>query len=202
MGERGEPPAILLAGPGRAGSSLALAWHRAGWPVAWVTGRRDEPARRLAAQVGARAIGWQQLLGEGLPGPWPPVVVLAVADRAVAEVAARLAGRLGAVPKALRPRYALHLSGALGLEPLAPLARLGLATEVFHPLLPLPGGPALRRDHLAGGTPRWCTTRARTGPRWARFWPGGWAPRRSSGPAPRPGSWPCTTPPPPWRPMG
>lgn len=151
--EPGGPPApaILLAGPGRAGSSLALAWHRAGGPVAWVTGRRDEPARRLAAQVGARTIGWQRLLAEGLPGPWPPVVVLAVADRAVAEAAARLAGRLEAVPEACRPRYALHLSGALGLEPLAPLARLGLATEVFHPLLPLPGGPAAGRDHLAGG---------------------------------------------------
>ena len=77
--------------------------------------------------------------------------MLAVADRAIGPVAEELARVLEGVPPSARPRYALHLSGALGLEALAPLARLGLATEVFHPLLPLPGGPAAGRDRLAGG---------------------------------------------------
>lgn len=142
--------AILLVGPGRAGQALARAWHAAGVPVAWVVGRREEPARQLAAAVGARPLAWERLRREGLPGPWPPVLVLAVPDRALEPVAQALAGVLAAVPPARRPRHALHLSGALGLEPLTPLARLGLAPEVFHPLLPLPGGPA-GRDRLAGG---------------------------------------------------
>ncbi|HEY8552605.1 MAG TPA: DUF2520 domain-containing protein [Thermaerobacter sp.] len=153
MRELGTNPnqhAILLVGPGRAGQALARGWHAAGVPVAWVVGRREEPARRLAEAVGARPLGWKRLRREGLPGPWPPVLVLAVPDRALEPVAQALAGVLAAVPPPRRPRHALHLSGALGLEPLAPLARLGLAPEVFHPLLPLPGGPA-GRDRLAGG---------------------------------------------------
>ncbi|ADU50495.1 Domain of unknown function DUF2520 [Thermaerobacter marianensis DSM 12885] len=141
MAEGAPAPAVLLIGPGRAGRALALGWHAAGVPVPWVVGRREEPARDLARAVGGRALSWEGLLDRGLPGPWPPVVVLAVPDRAVEPAAEALAGRLAAVPPGRRPRYALHLSGALGLGPLASLERLGLAVEVFHPLLPLAGEP-------------------------------------------------------------
>lgn len=133
---------IWLIGPGRAGRALARAWRAAGLHVELVVGRRREAAGELAASVGARALTWQELgelLRAGAAEAPPAAVVLAVPDRAVAAVARDLAGWLEAAGAGYRPAHALHLSGALGLEPLAPLARLGSVPEVFHPLAPLTG---------------------------------------------------------------
>jgi predicted short-subunit dehydrogenase-like oxidoreductase (DUF2520 family) len=66
-----------------------------------------------------------------LPGPAPAggVVILAVPDAAVAQVAAALAAQ-----GATRDATALHLSGALPAAVLAPLAPRGYATASLHPL--------------------------------------------------------------------
>jgi predicted short-subunit dehydrogenase-like oxidoreductase (DUF2520 family) len=95
--------AARVIGPGRAGRSLALALGRVGWSVD-VLGR-DEPARDAARGV--------------------DLVVVAVPDHAIAEVAA------GVDPG---PAVVCHLSGAHGLDVLGPHAR----RASLHPLASLP----------------------------------------------------------------
>ena len=93
-----------IIGPGRAGASLAEALRRAGWSVDGPLGRQDD--------LGGAAGG-------------TPLVLLAVPDGAVAEVAA-----------AIRPGAAVvaHLAGSLGLDVLTGHERVASV----HPLVALP----------------------------------------------------------------
>jgi predicted short-subunit dehydrogenase-like oxidoreductase (DUF2520 family) len=99
-------------------------------------------ARRAAARAGveARALGLDHL--DGLP----PVEILFITtpDDAIAETAERLA----ALPQA-RGRVALHTSGALSSEALAPLRARGLHVGSMHPLAAVSdaemGAESLRR---------------------------------------------------------
>jgi predicted short-subunit dehydrogenase-like oxidoreductase (DUF2520 family) len=117
---------LILAGPGRAGLALALALTGAGHHLAGVLARRLEGLEAASATLpGVRWLEWHE--------PLPPadLLVIAVPDRAIAEVAERLAPQAGAV------RGAIHLSGltsvgALGaLSPTCPVGS-------FHPLQTLP----------------------------------------------------------------
>jgi len=96
---------VRLIGPGRAGLSLAAALADAGCDVREVLGRDDDPAQA------ARGVD---------------VLVIATPDSAIAEVAARVVP----VPSTV----VLHLSGALGLDVVAPHPR----RASLHPLVPLP----------------------------------------------------------------
>jgi predicted short-subunit dehydrogenase-like oxidoreductase (DUF2520 family) len=96
---------IRIIGPGRAGSALALALTKAGWDVAPLLGRSDDPSDAAAGV---------------------DLLVIATPDDAVATVA-----------RAVRPvpsTVVAHLSGALGLESLAPHPR----RAGLHPLVALP----------------------------------------------------------------
>lgn len=96
---------VRVIGHGRAGGSLALALGEAGWEVRAPLGRADDPVD-AASDV--------------------DLVVIATPDAAVAEVAA-----------AVRPNddaVVAHLSGVLGLAPLAAHRR----RAVVHPLVALP----------------------------------------------------------------
>jgi predicted short-subunit dehydrogenase-like oxidoreductase (DUF2520 family) len=105
--------AVLVLGRGRLGRSLAAALRAAGRPVTAAPGR-DRPD--LSG------------LGRGV------LVVLAVPDGAVEDVARALAAR-GGLPAGTA---AVHLSGALGLDALDALAALGSPVGSFHPLQPFP----------------------------------------------------------------
>jgi predicted short-subunit dehydrogenase-like oxidoreductase (DUF2520 family) len=96
---------IRIIGSGRAGSALALALGSAGWTVHGPLGRGDDPA---AAAEGV------------------DLLVIATPDAAIAGVAAAVQP----VPEAV----VAHLSGALGLDVLAPHPRVGSV----HPLVSLP----------------------------------------------------------------
>jgi len=109
---------IRLIGPGRAGRSLAAALADAGCDVRGVLGRGDDLA---GAAAGVDAL------------------VLAVPDGALAEVAAAVTP----VPETV----VLHLSGAAGLEVLAPHPR----RASLHPLVPLPTAE-IGRVRLRAGT--------------------------------------------------
>ncbi|MEZ5342981.1 MAG: Rossmann-like and DUF2520 domain-containing protein [Acidimicrobiales bacterium] len=100
---------VQIIGPGRAGQSLADALSAVGWTVAPLLGRAD------------------LLPGVDLTGLFRSidVVVLAVPDDTIAEVARRL-------PQQAAP--VLHLSGSRPLSELAPHARPGS----LHPLVSLP----------------------------------------------------------------
>jgi predicted short-subunit dehydrogenase-like oxidoreductase (DUF2520 family) len=85
---------LRVVGPGRAGSALSLALHRAGWTVEAPLGRADD----LAAAA------------EGVD-----LLVLAVPDPAIAEVAAAV--------EPVESTVVAHLAGALGLDVLDDHAR-------------------------------------------------------------------------------
>ncbi|MDP1820224.1 MAG: DUF2520 domain-containing protein [Acidimicrobiales bacterium] len=104
---------VRVIGGGRAGSSFASALAGAGWEVAPVLGRGDVLA---GAAVGI------------------DVVLIAVPDAAIAEVAASI--------DPVATTVVAHVSGSLGLAPLAGHER----QAVVHPLVALPA--------VAGGARR------------------------------------------------
>jgi predicted short-subunit dehydrogenase-like oxidoreductase (DUF2520 family) len=106
---------VRIIGPGRAGRSLHLALGRAHWPVELI-GRGDD---LVAAAHGV------------------DLVVIAVPDGAVADIAAAV----GPDPQTV----VAHLSGSLGLAPLAGHHR----RAVLHPLVALPD-PERGAERLVG----------------------------------------------------
>ncbi len=96
---------VRILGPGRAGTSLHRALTTAHWPMAPLVGRGAD-LRRVADDI--------------------DLLVLATPDAAVAEVAAAIVPRPDVV--------VAHLSGSLGLAPLAAHPR----RAVLHPLVALP----------------------------------------------------------------
>lgn len=112
-----------VAGPGKVGSSLARWAMAAGAELVAVAGRRvGEPAWPGGPERVALA---------DLDTAGQDLLLIAVGDGAVAEVAARLASR----PQA---RVVLHTSGSLDASALAPLRAAGSATGSLHPLKALP----------------------------------------------------------------
>ncbi len=76
------------------------------------------------------------------------LVLIAVSDRAIAELARAIADQLQAGVSPRRwPRVALHTSGYHGAEVLGPLARCGLACGNVHPLA------SVTRARLASAAP-------------------------------------------------
>jgi predicted short-subunit dehydrogenase-like oxidoreductase (DUF2520 family) len=110
---------VRLIGPGRAGRSLAGALCDAGLDVVGVLGRDDD--------VSGAARGVDAL-------------VIAAPDAAIAEVAAAVLPQAGTV--------VVHLSGARGLDVLAPHPR----RASLHPLVPLPSAEVGRVRLRAGVT--------------------------------------------------
>jgi predicted short-subunit dehydrogenase-like oxidoreductase (DUF2520 family) len=120
------PRTFALAGPGRAGSSVALGLLAAGWRATGVSGRHPEaPSTRAAvARLGCPPVALGEL------GRHASLVVVATPDAAVDAVAAEIAR--GLAPGAL----VVHCSGARGLDALAPIVRVRPDVEVgaLHPL--------------------------------------------------------------------
>jgi len=102
--------AVSLVGPGRVGESLA----------AWL----GAAGARIVERAGRKDLGRLSTAGEDL-------LLLAVPDAALPEVAAALAAR----PQA---RVVLHTAGGLSAAVLAPLAEIGSAVGTFHPLKAFP----------------------------------------------------------------
>ncbi len=129
---------IVLVGPGRAGTSVAIAANGAGHDVAAIAGRDIAQTETVARRFDAAALA----IGE----PIPPVdlVIIAVRDGAIAEVAGQIApiARNAAAS-------AIHLSGAVPVEALQPIADQGLAVGSMHPLQTLPD-PVRGAKSLAG----------------------------------------------------
>lgn len=122
--------ATLIVGPGRIGSTLAIALHARGWPVSAITGRRPDRCAQLAGRLAPGILSGGP---DALPGPYP-VVILAVADDAIGSVAQELVSHrlvdAGSV--------ALHLSGAHSSAVLEPVSATGADTGSMHPLQTFP----------------------------------------------------------------
>lgn len=127
---------IVLVGPGRAGTALSLAALRAGHETAAVAARDTARAARVAALLDAPV----QSVTDPLPAC--DLIVVATTDDAIATVAARLHPDEGT-------GAAVHLSGAVPVDVLQPLADRSLAVGSFHPLQTLPT-PQAGAERLAG----------------------------------------------------
>ncbi|MDN5797710.1 MAG: DUF2520 domain-containing protein [Intrasporangium sp.] len=133
-------PSVVIVGPGRAGGSLATSLVAAGVSIPALA-TRDGLRHPVADELGLATCTPGDALGLA------EVVVLAVPDDAISGLARGLAGRLtrrteptGAADQPGRESRPLvaHLSGALGLAPLRPLAVAGLATAAWHVLQAFP----------------------------------------------------------------
>jgi len=117
---------FALVGPGRAGTSVALALVRAGWQPVAVAGRAvgSDSTRRAVARLGVPAVPVAAV------GAGATVVVIATPDAAIGDAARELAPRLE--PGAL----VVHLSGARGLDALTAVTevRPDCSVGALHPL--------------------------------------------------------------------
>ncbi|MEX0868471.1 MAG: Rossmann-like and DUF2520 domain-containing protein [Nitriliruptoraceae bacterium] len=121
---------VAIVGPGRAGTLLAASLIQAGERVVAVAGgsaaSRDRFVGRFAGVRDCRNVDEAVRRAQ--------LVVLAVPDDAVAEIADRLA-----VDDVLtRSHRIVHLSGALGLAPLRRARLAGASVAACHPAMTMP----------------------------------------------------------------
>jgi predicted short-subunit dehydrogenase-like oxidoreductase (DUF2520 family) len=135
------PRTLALVGPGRAGTTIALALVARGWRVVGVAGRAPDAASTLAA---AACLDAPTALASGA-GAGAALVVIATPDAAIASSAATVAASLE--PGSL----VVHLAGSRGLDAFDDLVvrRADVRVGALHPLQSFPSATSgLRR--LAG----------------------------------------------------
>ena len=115
---------IGIAGAGRIGQALGRLLAERGQPVVAIASRHFERAEAGAAFLGG---GVEPVTFAKLPGRAVRVLI-AVPDDAVTDVAATLA------EAGMRGGMAVHTSGALDPEALAPLQAQGVSCAALHPL--------------------------------------------------------------------
>lgn len=126
--KRKEKPDVSIIGAGRLGTTLALALSGRGYAITSVVTRRRSSARKAAGLLDGdtQALAVKQL--DSLRHA--DLFLIATPDDQIAPVAAQLA-RLEVGWKAA----ALHTSGALSVDVLAPLRDKGWRTGSIHPLV-------------------------------------------------------------------
>ena len=134
--KRKQKPEVAIIGSGRLGTTLAVALAAKNYRIQSVVARRIQSARKAANLLDAhtRALGVKQFDSQlDSLGP-ADIFLIATPDDQIGSVAAKLA-RLDAKPKTT----ALHTSGALSSELLAPLRKKGWSTGSIHPLISVSG---------------------------------------------------------------
>jgi len=144
---RSKQTGVAIIGAGRLGSALALALSRSGYPVVALVARRAAHARRAARALSPRPLALAATQLDLLPDT-ADLLLVTTPDDQIAGVAARLAEVFAARPAAGSPRrprrVALHASGALPSDALAPLGAHGFSLGSLHPLVSV-------SDPAAGG---------------------------------------------------
>ena len=134
-------PEVSIIGSGRLGTALAVALAGRGYSIRSLVARRAQKARQAARLLDADV----QVLAAKQLGSLRPadVFLITVPDDQIAEVATELSR---STPD--RKVTALHTSGALSAEVLAPLRERGWSIGSVHPLMSVSdardGGAALR----------------------------------------------------------
>jgi predicted short-subunit dehydrogenase-like oxidoreductase (DUF2520 family) len=118
---------LIVLGPGRAGTAIGLVAVASGHRIVGVAARDATAAETAAERLESRPLVW----GDGLPTA--DLLVVAVRDAAIAEVADVYAGRAADV------EGATHLSGLVPPDALSPL---GVPVAAFHPLQTIPTAEA------------------------------------------------------------
>lgn len=139
------PTHAVLVGSGRAARMCAALLSSGGTAIAAIAGRNSTSCNDLAAQFGAKSwplsVGTTETLHQvaellsSFHANESYLVVLAVTDDALSEVAASIAE----VDHPWLGDAVVHLSGATALDVLNPLAARGAATGVLHPCAPITG---------------------------------------------------------------
>lgn len=144
---------VVIIGPGRMGLALGAALRHQG-AVDRLTyfGRALEPPPHplfdphpIAGDVDTAPAGAEYHMLPALPGTGTTIVILAVPDDALPEVVHDLS-MMGEAPAGC---VALHLSGALSTDALAPLHHRGYAIGSMHPLMAV-ADPWLAGERLVG----------------------------------------------------
>lgn len=144
MNELDRDSPACCVGAGRAATTLLHHLARAGLRIGLVANRSFASAARAVEIIGAGAAA--KTLAEIAPHP---LVVLGVHDAGLEALARALAEQWPA--SAAGRGVALHLSGALEAEAIAPLRACGLAVGSFHPMQAF-ADPARAVRPLAGVT--------------------------------------------------
>ncbi|TSD63685.1 Rossmann-like and DUF2520 domain-containing protein [Aeromicrobium piscarium] len=119
---------VGVVGAGRVGAVLAARLRAAGHEIVGVSGRSDATRLRIATLLGdVPVLAPVQLATEA------DVLVLAVPDDSLAEVAEQLA------PASRPGQYVVHTSGRHGRAVLAPFADQGARTAAVHPAMTFTG---------------------------------------------------------------
>ena len=123
-------PEVTIIGAGRLGTALAIALAAKRYPIRSLVARRRDSARRAAdlLDISTRVSALKELGHR----PAPELLLIATPDDQIPRVAAALANvdwETKGTPTAL------HTSGALSAEQLAPLAEKGWSTGSVHPLV-------------------------------------------------------------------
>lgn len=119
---------IAFVGAGKVGTTLARAWHSAGWTVSAIYSRNPAHATGLAQRVMAQAAPTLTAIATN-----SDLLCLTVPDDAIAGVCEQLAA-LDAV--AWQHKTVIHMSGAHSVEVLGALTTRGAQVASLHPALP------------------------------------------------------------------
>ena len=128
--KRKQKPEVSIIGAGRLGTTLAVALARKNYSIQSVVARRAQNARKAAKLLddSPRVLAANQL--HSLPPT--DLFLITTPDDQIGPVAAELS-KFESKPN--RKLTALHTSGALSSEVLAPLRRKGWNTGSIHPLI-------------------------------------------------------------------
>ncbi|KQZ63895.1 cytoplasmic protein [Sphingopyxis sp. Root1497] len=132
---------VGMAGSGRVARALALALAPFSAEPVLLWGRSPERVRDAAEVAGASAAEAIEWLTERCDA-----IVLAVADDALAAVAASLAAALAPG----RDPFVCHVSGGSGAAVLGALAARGALTAAVHPAMTFTGDPVQEVERMAG----------------------------------------------------
>ena len=123
----GKRPTFSLIGPGRLGTTLAIALESAGYELVSLVGRSRHKLR-IAGNL-LDVSGFLLVTKELEQGPVGDLIIVAVPDDQIAEVTHDLTGI-----QSRRRRTVFHTSGALSSKIFASLADKGWHTGSIHPL--------------------------------------------------------------------
>ncbi|HEV2800585.1 MAG TPA: DUF2520 domain-containing protein [Pyrinomonadaceae bacterium] len=159
---------VAIVGAGRLGSALALALSQSGYQLAALVARRGRHARLIARTLSPRPLVLDATRLDLLPDT-VDLILITTPDDQLTEVAARLAEASAAhrveqttaqhAPSTSRrkqqshrrtSRVALHASGALTSDALAPLRDEGFSLGSLHPLVSI-SEPRAGARSLTGG---------------------------------------------------
>lgn len=121
-----ERSGFVFIGAGAVGTALAILLRDEGMQIRAVASRREASARRAAAILGGAEVVSSAVEAARLGTD----IFITTPESAIGPLAQQLA-EAEAVGPGCR---VIHMSGALGLEPLEPVRRLGAFVGGFHPL--------------------------------------------------------------------